>query len=74
MLRARLAHTTTPTLTATTGRDRSTRNDAYWPDRLGTSNVPTEAINGRLEHLRGSLGCGRRSGVTLQGVVRRGER
>src|SRR6478735_1751956 len=23
-------------------------------DRLGTSNGPTEAINGRLEHLRGS--------------------
>jgi transposase len=26
---------------------------AYF-DRLGTSNGPTEAINGRLEHLRGS--------------------
>jgi transposase len=30
---------------------------AYF-DRPGTSNGPTEAINGRLEHLRGSaLGC-----------------
>ena len=26
---------------------------AYF-DRIGTSNGPTEAINGRLEHLRGS--------------------
>lgn len=26
---------------------------AYF-DRLGTSNGPTEAINGRLEHLRGT--------------------
>ena len=25
-----------------------------YPDRPGTSNGPTEAINGRLEHLRGS--------------------
>jgi transposase len=27
---------------------------AYFLDRPGTSNGPTEAINGRLEHLRGS--------------------
>jgi transposase len=27
---------------------------AYF-DRPGTSNGPTEAINGRLEHLRGSV-------------------
>lgn len=29
---------------------------AYF-DRPGTSNGPTEAINGRLEHLRGSALC-----------------
>ena len=28
--------------------------DAFHVARLGTSNGPTEAINGRLEHLRGS--------------------
>jgi transposase len=32
---------------------RATDVLAYF-DRLGTSNGPTEAINGRLEHLRGS--------------------
>ena len=40
----------------TLGRTLSKRADdvlAYF-DRPGTSNGPTEAINGRLEHLRGS--------------------
>ncbi len=40
----------------TLGRTLKTRADdvlAYF-DRPGTSNGPTEAINGRLEHLRGS--------------------
>ncbi len=40
----------------TLGRTLKTRADdilAYF-DRAGTSNGPTEAINGRLEHLRGS--------------------
>src|SRR5699024_2323858 len=40
----------------TLGRTLKKRADdvlAYF-DRPGTSNVPTEAINGRLEHLRGS--------------------
>ena len=44
----------------TLGRTRKKRADdvlAYF-DRPGTSNGPTEAMNGRLEHLRGSaLGC-----------------
>ena len=40
----------------TLGRTLKQRGDdvlAYF-DRPGTSNGPTEAINGRLEHLRGS--------------------
>ena len=40
----------------TLGRTRKNRADdvlAYF-DRPGTSNGPTKAINGRLEHLRGS--------------------
>jgi hypothetical protein len=39
----------------TTGRGQQRAADvlAYF-DRHGTSNGPTEAINGRLEHLRGS--------------------
>jgi len=41
------------------GRTLKRRADdvlAYF-DRPGTSNGPTEAINGRLEHLRGSALC-----------------
>jgi transposase len=41
---------------------------AYF-DRPGTSNGPTEAINGRLEHLRGRPVCGvRRFFETNRGV------
>jgi transposase len=45
-----------PTGLVTLGRTLKKRADdmlAYF-DRPGTSNGPTEAINGRLEHLRGS--------------------
>lgn len=40
----------------TLGRTLKRRTDAVlaYFDRPGTSNGPTEAINGRLEHLRGS--------------------
>ncbi|GAA4730367.1 hypothetical protein GCM10023350_12010 [Nocardioides endophyticus] len=40
----------------TLGRTLKKRADDCWPtfDRPGTSNGPTEAINGRLGHLRGS--------------------
>ena len=37
-------------------KQRATDVLAYF-DRPGTSNGPTEAINGRLEHLRGSALC-----------------
>ena len=37
----------------TVGQRRAADVLAYF-DRPGTSNGPTEAINGRLEHLRGS--------------------
>lgn len=47
---------TPPTELITLGRTLKKRAEdvlAYF-DRPGTSNGPTEAINGRLEHLRGS--------------------
>lgn len=46
---------------------------AYF-DRLGTSNGPTEAINGRLAHLRGSaLGCRNLTNYIARSLLESGE-
>jgi len=53
-----LARTTPPSSSAGRPRyasgARPSRANSALGDRPGTSNGPTEAINGRLEHLRGS--------------------
>ena len=58
-----------PTTLGRTLRRRATDALAYF-DRSGTSNGPTEAINGRLEHLRDTaLGLGNLDHYPLRALL-----